>query len=84
MTDKQESYTLKMMLGVMEYKPVQYRIVKTIEYRWRWIKKLRYWIETDFCRLGPFDSKPEAMSVLSLGRIPFRDIVDASGEAMAQ
>jgi hypothetical protein len=45
--------------------PIERRIVETVGGPWWW-RQRQYWIESDYCRVGPFDTKSEAGRALSL------------------
>jgi hypothetical protein len=68
------TYTLRWMTGTKKIEPVKYFIRVRKEPYWWWFSKKQYYIETDFCTLGPFDSIEACMENLTLGGIGIRDV----------
>lgn len=55
-------YNITWLGGVKELKPVEWRI--TTQLVGRWWPRTRFFLETDFCRLGPLKTRDEAEKYL--------------------
>lgn len=60
-------YEITFLTGTKVFKPVEYNIVERVTGPWWW-RRTRYWIECEFSRLGPFDTKDEAYRSLLIAR----------------
>lgn len=54
--------------GEKVFKPIEYTVSEKIVGSWWW-KRREYWIECEFSKLGPFDSKQEADRMLVYARM---------------
>lgn len=54
--------------GQKEFKEIQYRLVSKPRRRWFW-SITEFWIENEFCRMGPFSSAREAHETAAMGGI---------------
>jgi len=59
------SETITVMYGYAEFKVKPPMIRKEIIKRRFWFDKIKYWIDFEFCSLGPIDTLDEAKVLLS-------------------
>ena len=48
---------------------IEYKIVEKTIVRWFFFNKTKYWVETEFARTGPFDTRAEAEEILSYAKL---------------
>lgn len=56
--------TITWMGGVKTLKPIEYHITEKAKGPWWW-RRIEYWIECEYSRLGPFDARHEAEKILA-------------------
>jgi hypothetical protein len=56
------NYEISYMTGVKVLKPIEYRVTAAMEGPWWW-RQTRYYVESEFVRLGSFDTRREAETV---------------------
>lgn len=78
--------TITFLTGEKKLEPVEYRIVKQItneQYLYFFnYKRVEYFIETDFSKLGPFETKDEIFNMAVSGGF-WRELKDCTNEQQA-